>query len=138
MEFQSLDQKRAQLAAKRVALRPSDKYRSIVRNFPSMVQSMGIGQAVAFLMAKKADAGHRDLLHHITAWLFTENSVPWDTTTQAGTDEDDKLLNRLLTQKSHVWWVAEREAIEFGVWLKRLTEARTPLAPAPKQPGKET
>ncbi len=126
MAFESLDQKRAELAEQKVPSSPSEKYRSIVRNFPAMVQSMGIGQAIAFLMAKKDDKGHQDLLHHITEWLFRDNAVPWTSPAPATATEDDKLLKRLLLHDSAVWWAAEREAIEFSIWLKRFTEARTP------------
>jgi len=135
MPFESLDQKRAQLAEQKVKTPPSEKYRSIVRNFPAMVQSMGIGQAIAFLMAKKEDEGHRELLNHITEWLFKENAVPWKSDPPPNAKEEEKLLQRLLAHESKVWWVAEREAVEFSIWLKRFAEARTPpkSTQAPKE-----
>jgi len=103
-----------------------EEYHSIVRSFPSMLQSAGIGQSVAFLMAKAADkrSGHAKLLHHLTEWLLrNNNTVPWsDAKKQA--DAAAELLERLLDEQDPaVWWRADEEAIEFSLWLKRFSES---------------
>lgn len=118
-----LDQKRAKKAWNALKGNVTKEYHSLARNFPSMIQSMGIGQSVAFLMAKDKTE-HKLYLKHVTTWLVfdDDNSVPW--TTPRGSDNDPhRLIQRLLDEDSYVWWHAEREAIEYAIWLKRFAEA---------------
>ena len=134
----SLEQKRAALAwqfvsplaqANKARLRKG--YYSLIRNFPSMVQSMGIGQALAFLMSRAQDEeAHHTLLDHLTEWLWHNDSpVPWTTTASRYTDMKNKLMSRLLDESApEIWWFAEEEAIAFSLWLKRFAEAITPPA----------
>ncbi len=124
MAYMSLDRERAATAwaqVKAVGEGVIGKYHSLARNFPTMVQSMGIGQTVGFLMARKErEEAAELLLSHVTAWLTDAKSpVPWSRT-------DQELIDRLVKESPQVWWSVEREAIEFGVWLKRFAEARVP------------
>ncbi len=108
------------------------KYYSLIRGFPSMVQSVGIAQALAFVMAKAGDTegeAHRRLRDQLSKWLFCPDCpIPW--TTQPSEYEDDAscgLMRRLLAEQDpEVWWYAEEEAIAFSIWLKRFAEAITP------------
>jgi len=123
--MKSLEQERASLAWEQVKQVASggqlDGYRSLVREFPAMVQSMGLGQSVAFLMAK-GEGSHRELLNHLSEWLLDKSPVPWTAVASEG-DGANRLIERLLQQTPPVWWAAEREAIEFAIWLKRFAEA---------------
>jgi CRISPR type III-B/RAMP module-associated protein Cmr5 len=132
----SLEQKRAALAWKFVSpLEAANQaklrkgYYSLIRGFPSMVQSMGIGQALAFLMSRAQDEeAHRTLRDHLTEWLFHADSpVPWTQKADRYDKPENKLMSRLLDESDpEIWWFAEEEAIAFSLWLKRFTEAITP------------
>ena len=103
-----------------------EEYHSVVRSCPSMLQSAGIGQSVAFLMAKAADkkSGHAELLRQLTEWLLrNNNTVPWSDSKKPA-DVTAELLERLLDEQDPaVWWRADEEAIEFSLWLKRFSES---------------
>ena len=141
-ETPSLERERAVLAwefvspmAQQADLRK--KYYSLIRGFPSMVQSMGIAQALAFVMSKASDEeAHQELRDHLTGWLFSPDCpVPW-TTGPGNYKHDNKhgLMRRLLDEPDpEVWWYAEEEAIAFSIWLKRFAEAITP--PKDRQGG---
>jgi CRISPR-associated protein Cmr5 len=124
--MESLEQKRASLAWQRVNAVVQagrlENYRSLVREFPTMVQSMGLGQSVAFLMAKGKDE-HSDLLEHMTEWVLEKSPVPWKSVQSQPQNRAQKLMVYLLEHEPPVWWAAEREAIEFAIWLKRFAEA---------------
>jgi CRISPR type III-B/RAMP module-associated protein Cmr5 len=132
----SIERKRAEFAWKCIEpIRDPNKarlrasYYSLIRNFPSLVQSMGIGQALAFLMSKaQQEEAHAALRDHLTAWLFSRDCpAPWTQDGARYTVDKTKLLCRLLDESDpEVWWFVEEEAIAFALWLKRFTEAITP------------
>ena len=132
-EWVSLEQKRAATAWNFVSplenqARLRKGYYSLIRRLPSMVQSMGIGQALAFVMSRAhEEEAHRALRDHLTAWLMDANSpVPW-TCAAPYSQPESSLMERLLAENDpEVWWFAEEEAIAFSLWLKRFTEAITP------------
>jgi CRISPR type III-B/RAMP module-associated protein Cmr5 len=109
----------------------SSDYYSLIRGFPAMMQSGGIGPAVAFLMAKSADAENLDLLEHLNAWLFAkECPLPWSFKPPLG-NARTLLWQRLNDEPNlEVWWAVEEEAIEFCIWLKRFSEAHNALRKA--------
>jgi CRISPR type III-B/RAMP module-associated protein Cmr5 len=127
----SIEKERAALAWKAVKALPANvlsEYRALARNFPSMVQSMGLAQTLAFLMSRASDKKneqHIKLRDHLTDWLFHDNStVPWKTKIDSRWPTGSKLLERLLAEDDPlVWWHADQEAIEYGIWLKRFAEA---------------
>lgn len=135
LQTPSLEHKRAAMAWAYVSPMEQQpelrkKYYSLIRGFPSLVQSVGIAQALAFLMSKARDErAHQSLINHLTSWLFDAQSpVPWTTRTEAYQgDEGSRLMRRLLGEADpEVWWYAEEEAIAFSIWLKRFAEAITP------------
>lgn len=123
MAHMSLDRERAAKAWASVSAvgAPRDRYRSLARNLPAMIQSTGLGQCVAFLMALEGREREEAelLLRHLSDWLQDEKCpIPWSTQTH-----NPSLMERLTAEGPEVWWYAEREAIEFAVWLKRFAEA---------------
>jgi CRISPR type III-B/RAMP module-associated protein Cmr5 len=106
-----------------------DKYYSLIRGFPALVQSVGIAQALAFVMSKAADEqAPRQLRDHLTGWLFSPHCpVPWSHPVQNYQgDREGGLMRRLLDETDpEVWWYAEEEAVAFSIWLKRFAEAIT-------------
>ncbi len=129
--MKNLDQARARSAWTQVTefrtQHPKDfkGYRSLARNFPSMVQSMGIGQSVAFLMSKKKEESHKAYLLHMTGWLHTCGNIPWSPApAHVASPGGDSLMNTLIGQmQPEAWWFADREAIQYAVWMKRFAEA---------------
>lgn len=123
----SLERERAKLAWNQVKQlekpEPLKSYHSLVRGFPAMMQSMGIGQAVAFLMAKSGkEEAHKKLLMHLNQWAFHERGpIPWSSLVPAS--GNDRLLQQLMIEEPEIWWLADREVVAFSVWLKRLAES---------------
>lgn len=135
LQTPSLEHKRAALAWALVSPMENQpalrrKYYSLIRGFPSLVQSAGIAQALAVLMAKASgEEAHRELLQQLTNWLCRPDSpVPWTTQREAyASDARSGLMRRLLEEPDpEVWWYAQQEVIAFSLWLKRFAEAITP------------
>jgi len=124
-----LDQKRARKAwefvTKKLDPKHKGEYYSVIRSFPSMIQSLGIGQSLAFLMSK-GKPQHNALRAHLTDWLFdADSTVPWTTLPANFTKEASKLLERLMAEEDpQIWWYADEEAIAFSIWLKRFSESQ--------------
>jgi len=96
-----------------------DKYGSLARSFPSMIQANGLGQSLAFLLAKDGgkNGHHRRLFDHVSMWLCTniqpEKEKP-----------NNDFLKWVINQKTSVYQQATQEAIHFSIWLKRFAEAK--------------
>lgn len=89
-------------------------YRSLVRSVPSMVMSQGLGQTLAFLIAKgkgKRDNEHGILYQHLSAWIGKPSPSQHD------------LLKYLTEQSSDEYRRVTVEVIAYLGWLKRFAEA---------------
>ncbi len=131
---QSLDQQRAERAYKNVTAineQPDDKlksrYSSLARKVPAMIQTNGLGQALAFLRAKAGSPkdrdsekperkSHRLVYEHISAWVMK----------QLNQDETGSLLEWVIQNDSPTYRRATNEAMAFLNWLKRWAEAILP------------
>ncbi len=94
------------------------EYGSWARGLPALIQTNGLGQALAFLAAKGKgdDSKHQTLLYtHLTGWL-RERLQP--------NEKNTDFLAWVLTQNSGVYRRATREAIEYALWLRRFAEAK--------------
>lgn len=116
---QTLQQKRAAHAHEKVSkIRSDDKeYSSLVRGLPAMIQRDGLGQSLAFLLAKdknKSDTPHRRAYDHISDWLKERFNI----------DAKQDLLAWLLKQPSDRYRQVTNEAQAYLVWIKRFAEAR--------------
>lgn len=144
--FESVERKRARQAWEAVSTFEKtvegdqwNQYRSLIRNFPAMVQSMGIGASLAFLQAKsKKNGPHRTLLEQLRSWTFGDKApIPWTTDSRKYPNNIHGLLCRLMDEpkgeapesaerlglEQAIWWAAEDEVLAYAVWLKRFTES---------------
>lgn len=115
---QTLQQKRAAHAwacIEKVPAGVQKKYGSLVRGLPSLIQSDGLGQTLAFLKAKaggKQDKEHMVAYNHVAAWMQQELGVQGD------------FLEWLLKQSSTDYRRATAEVLAYLNWLKRFAEAK--------------
>jgi CRISPR-associated protein Cmr5 len=123
---QSLDQRRAERAYENVTAideQPNDKlksrYSALARKVPAMIQTNGLGQALAFLRAKAGrnkESEHWLIYGHISAWVMK----------QLNQDEAGSLLEWVVQNDSPTYRRATNEAMAFLNWLKRWAEAILP------------
>jgi len=120
-------QRTAQAAYARVAAHTplSAEYRSFAREFPTLVHTCGLAQAVAFARAKggQQEAYANDLATVLTAAGYADSA-------------DAAGLAQLTREKPVMVYVRlSRDALAAAVWLKRYVEAlaedsgRTPTTP---------
>ncbi len=128
---QTLQQRRAAKAWEQIQQTDKrdykNKYGSLVRGLPAMIQTDGLGQTLAFLLAKAKDSDkngkakgsavteHRAAYDHLAAWLGAPE--------QFGFGQVD-LLDWLLKQNSDTYRQAAAEAQAYLGWLKRFVEAK--------------
>jgi CRISPR-associated protein Cmr5 len=92
-------------------------YGSQARSLPALIQTNGLGQALAYLLSKgKGDPKkpHQLLYQHISTWV----------TKQLNWGADDKLLVKLTQYSSADYRRATSEAMALLIWLRRFAEAR--------------
>jgi CRISPR-associated protein Cmr5 len=91
------------------------KYGTLARKLPALIQTNGLGQALAFLRAKggknKRDA-HNVLFSHVSNWVVTQ------------VDGSGDLLEWVIRQDSSQYRRATAEAIAYAMWLRRFAEAK--------------
>lgn len=91
------------------------KYGTLARKLPAMIQTNGLGTAMAFLLAKAGrdrQDGHYLIYGHISQWV----------TDRIGYKKE--LMDLIRNEPMNVYRRATTEAIEFGIWLKRYVEAK--------------
>ena len=114
MSASTITQKMAHAAYDRIAARTlSKEFRSFAREFPTLVHSCGLAQAVAFALAKGNH--HLDYANDLGAVLHA-----------AGYSRIDKA--EALAEQSRCLSVSQylrlsRDALAATVWLKRYVEA---------------
>lgn len=114
MAIQTNSQKMAQTAYRRIAERkPSEKFQSFAREFPSLVHSCGLAQAVAFAKAKAKH--HKQYLEDLSAVLSAIGHA------EAASPD---ALERATREDSVLAYVRlSRDALHAASWLKRYVEA---------------
>jgi CRISPR-associated protein Cmr5 len=114
MVVQTNSQKMAQTAWRRIVERkPSKEFRSFARDFPSLVHSCGLAQAVAFARAKKQEQAQylEDLAAVLAAIGHAEAASP-------------EGLERATREHAVSAYVRlSRNALQVAGWLKRYVEA---------------
>jgi CRISPR-associated protein Cmr5 len=132
----TLEQERAQRAwecVKEVTSKSQEfkkKYGSLARKVPMLVLTNGLGQTLAFLLAKakrhepeqkrSVEAKAHDLLLvHLSSWVLSQ--VASSTTASNG-----DLLQWVLHNDSVAYRRATMEALAFLTWLERFAEAELP------------
>lgn len=94
------------------------KYGTLARRLPALIQSNGLGQALAFLKAKGGGKEERDahniIFNHVSDWV-----KDW-----MKADSNEDLLVWIIKQRSDRYRRATTEAIAYTVWLRRFAEAQ--------------
>jgi CRISPR-associated protein Cmr5 len=94
-----------------------DKYGTLARNLTSLLQVNGLGQTLAFLLAKAGSEttdAHFVLYSHVSDWVMG----------QLEPAQEDRLLDWVISQPSDLYRRATMEALAYALWLRRFAEAR--------------
>jgi len=125
---QTLQQKRAAHAWACVEKVPAEiqkKYGSLVRSLPALIQSDGLGQTLAFLLAKDGKSKNKGNTEHIEAYRNISN---WISSKDSGLnikyEQGETLLEWLLKQPTADYRRATVEVLAYLSWLKRFAEAK--------------
>lgn len=114
MTLQTNSQKMAQKAYERIqGRRPNREFTSFTREFPSLVHSCGLAQAVAFARAKKKHQS--DYLEDLAAVLAAAG--------HSGMSSIDELERAAREQPMTAYVRLSRHALQAAGWLKRYVEA---------------
>lgn len=94
------------------------EYRSYIRKLPTMILTNGLGQALAFVVAKKEDGNAYDLIYkQITDYMKSEHvtkiSMPQD---------KNDLLEWIISCDSQDYRYITQEILAFLNWLRRFAE----------------
>ncbi len=125
---QTKEQKRAKYAwecveeAQSTLSEKASEYGQLARGLPALIQTNGLGQTLAFLLAKgkykdavKQENPHHLLYSHLSRWVMKEI---WQE------DDPDGLLVKLTQESSATYRRATSEALALLIWLRRFAEAR--------------
>ncbi len=123
---QTLDQQRAEHAWNEVekvkgkAEAERKQFGTQAKKLPARILAAGLGQALAFLLAKsqgdgKKKQGLRDLLDALSSWLAARRKP------KAG--EDERLLVRLIHGDADFQRYATAESLAYLQWLVRFADA---------------
>ncbi|MCE7946719.1 MAG: type III-B CRISPR module-associated protein Cmr5 [Chloroflexi bacterium CFX4] len=120
---QTLQQRRAKHAwnnieyiDRSVPEKTQKKYGSLVRGLPQLIQTDGLGQMLAFLLAKAGgneQSEHGLAYAHIADWIKQEFKLT-----------DNKLIEWLLRQSTADYRRTTAEVLAYINWLKRFAEAK--------------
>lgn len=121
---QTLDQLRASFSWDRVSAVSSPKtresFRDLIRSFPSMIQTSGLGQTLAFLSSGGQRESAKERLYQILQeWLCDNRRIY----TRPDRPSSLDLLVLLSQGSSLELRQATREALALSQWLKRFAEA---------------
>lgn len=121
---QSIEQERAQHAMKQVSdvLGLSDsvkkKFKAYANSLPAMIQSTGLGQALAFAKVKANGKGDE-----AAAWNAMYKALDnWMQSRKIWSERDDT-LSVLVAGNQHQYQLAQAEAFAYLVWLKQFARA---------------
>lgn len=92
-------------------------YSSYVKSLPATILNCGLGQAMAFLLAKAGGnmgSPHGQLYCDLEKWLCRDGGV---------FSPQDNLMEALTANEMKKYLVAQAEALSLLVWLKKLATA---------------
>lgn len=103
------------------------RYGTLARRLPSLIQTNGLGQALAFLYSKAKFAEPEDrrsaeakangaIFTQVGDWVKKELNVA----------TQDNLLRVLVREPTAFYRRATAEALAFALWLRRFAEAELP------------
>lgn len=100
-----------------------EKYEALVKGFPATINNNGLGQAIAFLFAKKRENKAADLLlSHLGMWLTKSNlngQIPYYPRPYEEDYAQDILLQCIRKHNSTQYIQATLEALAFLQYLRR-------------------
>lgn len=92
-----------------------NKYGTLARKIPSLIQANGLGQTLAFLRSKVDQKAHQDIYDHLSVWVMGQLGQE---------NQKATLLEWIIKQPSSTYRRATTEAMAFAQWLKRFAEAQ--------------
>lgn len=120
---QTVEQERAKQAWDNIQSIQADKnkYGSLARRLPSLLQTNGLGQTLAFLRSKAkgkaaTESEHQTMYQHLSVWVMKKMGQPDD-------KQKKMLMEWIIKQPSPIYRRATAEAMAFAQWLKRFAEA---------------
>jgi CRISPR-associated protein Cmr5 len=119
---QTLQQQRAAHAwacIEKVRPEIQKKYGSLVRGLPALVQSDGLGQTLAFLLAQDGKSKNQGKTHHIQAY---RNIADW--LSKKYPEKTDLLGWIINTATTEQYRITTFEVLAYLSWLKRFAEAK--------------
>src|SRR5262245_49009093 len=124
----TLDQRRASHAwraieeVKQLPKNKAKEYGGHAKKLPTRIMAAGLGQALAFLLAKAGDPNSREhkahvkrLHDHLTDWVIKQRPM--------SATKPDSLLQSLVEGNSDFLRRATDEVLAYLVWLNRFAEA---------------
>jgi len=93
------------------------EYGSLARGLSAMIQTNGLGQTLAFLLAKaegQNDKPQMTIYRHLAGWLSQRMDVP----------QGQDFMAWLVHQNSDGYRRATVEALAHSLWLRRFAEAK--------------
>lgn len=88
------------------------EYGSLAREMPTLIQTNGLAQSLAFLKAKNK-AHHQKMFKHLSDWVCQRLNF-----------QQGDLLENSLRINSQTYRRATMESLSFLQWIKRFTEAK--------------
>lgn len=130
---QTLEQKRAAMAWEHIDevdkadASTQEKYATLAKKLPAMIQINGLGVTLAFLLAKGKEE-HKLIYNHVAKWvcayLSIERPDDFDDLLDRVRKQKPELLNVVRQESMNTYRRATVEAIEYGIWIKRYVEAK--------------
>ena len=140
--MRTLDQQRARAAWRQTPEGEglSDEYLSLVRGAAATMMTSGLGQTLAFYMAKatsseERSSAHTALLRNLARWLLRDKNDP--DTAPNNTKQPVDLLNAVMEGDGNRYRELTAEALAYLTWLKRFAEAKKLLADESRETSAE-
>lgn len=128
-KVESLENKRAQMAWGFISSIKSkynkDKqkeYKTALRKFPAMILTSGLGQTVAFHMAKEEDKPHRKIIDEVVKSVRKLTSVNEKDADEKGLTGEE-LVKKIIDLDHETYILLSKEVLKYTTWLKRFAEA---------------
>jgi len=91
-----------------------------VKKLPTRILAAGLGQALAFILAKAAKEPALGELHkYLTEWVIRQRRIP-------GAKQPQSLLVSIVLGDSEFLRLATEETLLYLAWLNRFAEAEAP------------
>jgi len=113
----TLGQQRSAFALNKVCEIPNnlkDKFKPFSAGMPAMILQNGLGQSMAFLLAKGSDT-HKTMFDIIQAWLNVVNNVD--------SHGEKDFVEKISEMEQSKYLNAQKETLKLLEWVKRYANA---------------